>query len=331
MKPGNLTPEQHLHLARISTAMAVLFPPFTQTRGDDSMNIEPKPAADFPAPGIYLDLPAETYHDDRLAVSNSGLGLLRRSPAHFRHWELHGERTETAAMAAGRRLHSCVEWLLTSREPREEVAVFEGRRAGKAWIAFQEEAAAEGKEIWTATEFDAAMAMAEALVEGNPVMRAVAGHCLCEVSAVADFDGQLVKARADLLVTGGAYAGAILDLKTCTDGSPEGFLRAVDRHCYDRQSALYLEVFKRAGAAVDDFYLVSVEKDPPHVSQAYALDVDLLATGRRDFHGLLAKLRHCRDTGDWGGYCESDIETLEAPPWGRFAADPVTFGGLEVA
>ena len=284
----------------------------------------------FPAPGLYAGLSAETYHGDREAVGNSTLGLLLRSPRHFKHHQEHGQATDTPALAAGRRLHSCVEWLLTGCDPANEVAVFEGRRAGKAWQAFKEEAEAAGKAVWSATEYDAATALAFAIV-GNPVVAASATDALIEVTAVADIDGHWIKARADMIATSGPHAGAIIDFKTTTDASPEGFLRSVDRYQYDRQAALYLEVFQRAGVNVDHFILVAVEKEPPYLAQAYELDEGILFAGRRQYRHALSLLKRCIEQNAWPGYCTDDLHHLEAPSWGRFAPEVITLNGQEVA
>ncbi len=284
----------------------------------------------FPAPGLYEGLPAAVYHNDREAVSNSTLGLLLRSPRHFKHRLDCGDGPDTAALAAGRRLHSCVEWMLTGRNPAKEVAVFEGRRAGKAWQAFKEEAEAAGKPVWTATEYDAATALAFAIV-GNPVVAASATDALIEVTAVAFIGGHWVKARADMIATSGPHAGAIIDFKTTTDASPDDFLRSVDRYQYDRQAALYLEVFQRAGVNVDHFILVAVEKEPPYMAQAYELDEGILFAGRRQYRKALELLQHCKEQDTWPGYCANDLHRLEAPPWGRFAPEIITLNGQEVA
>jgi len=63
-----------------------------------------KPVSEFPAPGIYLDVPEEIYHADKTSISNSGLTEFRRSPQHFLHWREHGS-TETTFDIFGRALH----------------------------------------------------------------------------------------------------------------------------------------------------------------------------------------------------------------------------------
>ncbi len=150
---------------------------------------------------------------------------------------------------------------------------------------------------------------------------------LTEVTAVAEINGILVKARADALLIGGPLAGAIVDHKTTRDASPGGFLKSVQAFRYDQQAALYMEVFRRAGVAVNRFLFAAVELEPPCATAVYELDHIIMNAGAASYMEALETLKQCRESGEWPGYTQDEITVLDAPDYGRLAAPAVTFGG----
>ncbi len=280
--------------------------------------------ADFPTQaGIYYGLPADTYHADKQAVSNSRLNLIRKSPAHFKHWLEYGEGKDTAALSAGRLFHMLM-------EGDDSIACYPGPvRRGKAWEQFKADNA--DKTIVTLKELGDAQAW-ELAMKDAPLVKALLPHGIHEVTAVAQMQGVLVKARADFLVTDGPYAGALVDWKSVADASPEGFLRSVDRYRYAEQAALYLAVFEKAGWPISwQFLFACVEKEPPHVTQVYELDADILEIARRNLATDLNTLKVCRERNEWPGYCDDEVVILDAPQHGRLAPAAITWQGMEVA
>lgn len=280
--------------------------------------------AEFPTQaGIYYGLSADTYHTDKLAVSNSRLNLIRKSPAHFHHWMEHGEDKDTAALSTGRLFHMLM-------EGDDGIACYPGPvRRGKAWEQFNTDNA--DKTITTQKDMSVAQAL-ELALKDNSLVKALLPNGIHEVSAVAQMQGVLVKARADFIVTSGSYKGALVDWKSVADASPDSFLRSVDRYRYAEQAALYLAIFEKAGWPISgQFLFATVEKEAPYVTQVYELDSDILEIGRRSVATALNTLKTCRERDLWPGYCADEVEILDAPQYGRLAPAAITWQGMEVA
>jgi hypothetical protein len=169
--------------------------------------------------------------------------------------------------------------------------------------------------------------MAESVIE-HPGASELMAHCEREVTAVAEMDGVLCKARADMVITGGKYEGCLADLKGSTSASPGRFYRATENYMYDMQAAFYTDVFAAAGIETRAFVFIVTEKTPPYVTECWEADLDIMESGRRAYRRLLETLRKCRKTGHWPGYTDEPIALMEARPYGRMAPlHSLTMGG----
>ena len=278
--------------------------------------------AKFPAPGIYVNLPAKVYNSDTKATRNSDLSLIHRSPSHLKHRPESGAEKDTPSLAKGRLLHAMMEARLKGDAHLDGFAIYTGTRRGKNWDAFKSEHT--GKEIVTLSEYQALEGPVEVLAS-LPLFHD--NEVVTEVTAVAELDGVLVKARADALLVDGPMAGTIVDYKTTRDASPGGFLKSVGLYRYDQQAALYTEVFRRAGVAVNRFLFAAVELDPPCATAVYELDHIIVNAGAASYMDALKTLKRCRQSGVWPGYTQEAVTVLDAPDYGRLAAPAVTFGG----
>lgn len=260
--------------------------------------------------GIYPDLPADDYFADP-RLSNSGSKQLLRSPKHYQH-DRTSPRTETAALRMGSALHCAV--LEPEKYALEYATAPECDRRTKAgrelWGRFQAEA--EGRTVLTAAEAEQVQLMANSIA-AHPLAPKLISGGQAEVSLLWSDPtyGTPCKARADYLQ---ADAGVIIDLKTCTDASPQGFARQALNYQYHTQGACYLSGANALGLKVTDFVFIAIEKSPPYAIGIYRLSDAHLELGHRRWAEACELYKRCTESGLWPGYSDT-ITELTLPGW----------------
>ena len=115
---------------------------------------------------------------------------------------------------------------------------------------------------------------------------------------------------ADETITG------IVDVKTCTDASAEGFARSIATLGYDLQAAFYQDGIKAITGRTLPFYFIAVEKDAPQAATVYRASEAVIDVGRAKYRGALQLLQWCRTNNRWPAYQPNgEIETIELPRW----------------
>jgi exodeoxyribonuclease VIII len=276
--------------------------------------------------GLYPEMSREDY-DAEEREHWSGLKHMGKSPAHYLHHQANPD-PDTNARKLGRCAHMAV---LEPVRFSLDVAVWTGgRRYGREWDEFCERNA--GLELITGVErahCDALQKAARASLMAAPYLSG--GHAEVSVLWTHDVGPEVgekerrvaMKGRIDFLT-----AGAIVDLKTTKDASPEGFGREVWRYHHHTQGALYSDaVFALTGKRLPVVF-VAIETEPPHVVQPYLLADIHIEAGREEYRTLLGRLALCRAEGRWPGYRE-DVSEVEMPKWSGIADDE-DLTGLEL-
>src|SRR5690606_5815050 len=165
--------------------------------------------------------------------------------------------------------------------------------------------------ILTPDEWDQCMAMREA-VAAHPIARKLL-EGEAERSAIwRDPDtGVLCKGRFDEI---SRSVGAITDLKTTTDASPEAFSRAIYRYGYYLQAAHYLSGAKALDLPAEFFVFIAIEKDPPYAVAVYHVRGDAIQAGLDELRLLLELYARCEESSIWPGYPAEAVE-IDLPPW----------------
>lgn len=255
-----------------------------------------------------FNLPDSDYRGAE-GVSKSSLDWFARSPAHYKHVVIEGNRpAPTAAMLTG----SAFDCLLLTPEifAMTYAVAPDMRRGTKAWDEF--EAAHAGKTIIKQGEFDQLSNMVDA-VRSHPVASALLGGGASQVSYFWQErqSGLACKGRADYV----RPDGILVDVKTTQDASPRGFASSVATFRYHVQAAMYLEgEAQTTGKATDQFCFIAVEKEAPHAVAVYTLDHEALSTGMMTYTRELARLAECVRNKHWPSYSEQ-VETLRLPKW----------------
>lgn len=263
----------------------------------------------FMSRGEYDGLP------DR--VNFSTLKWMGRSPEHYLHALLN--RTEdTDAMLRGRAVHMNV---FEPERFRSSFVVWEDRRAGKEWDAFEKRSRADGKEILTEKMHELAVAIAgkvrvhpqlsKYLTGGKGEQTLLWTHEFPAMGALPGYTTRC-KGRLDFI----SNLGPIVDLKTTDDASPENFYWSAKRYKYFAQGAWYRDGLRRAlGEQLPRPYIIAaIEAKPPHVCQVYRISEEDLAAGRDQYRAWLDRLDLCRRESRYAGYADDELE-LTAPEY----------------
>lgn len=275
--------------------------------------------------GAFTGVPAEIYH--RLdAISASGLTLLQRSPAHYRH-RLDNPEPSTPAQLIGECVHLAV----------LEPILFETRVVStphssrtNAYKALREECEADGRLLLSQDDHDTVRRVRDAVLShpaAAPVLARSGAYreltILFEHDDVDRATGvvrstHLAKARLDLVDLEG---GHLVDLKTTRDASKEEFERAVYSYGYFRQLAFYrcalstlFDVEEERQALDLSCVIVAAEREPPYAVAVYELDELALSVGWRQCEALLARYARCVREDRWPGYGD-DVQALTLPTW----------------
>lgn len=277
------------------------------------MNDQAIPAAviERPAfvPGVFSDMPSETYHAIE-ALSASGSKKMLRSPAHYKLMR-DAPAAPTAQMQFGT---ACHDGILEPASFADRVVVApqvnKRTNAGKDELAAFE-AAHAGKIVLSHYDFDRCRRVCDSVL-AHPAARALLDGAIIEQSLFW-FDAKYgipCKSRIDIRNHGG-----IADLKTTTDASPETFGRSVASFLYHVQAA-----FNNSGhehlldSSMAFFAFIAVESEPPYSVACYSLPGNAVMAGARLCNIAAERYAEALKTGKWSGYAET-IESLKFPKW----------------
>lgn len=272
-------------------------------------------------PGVY-DLTDAQYHADpvvgRSLSSTGARTLIRATPAHF-DWDRKHGRAGKDEFDFGRAAHArvlgvggeVVVIVGTGKDPNswrtdaDTAAVAAARKAGKTPIRPRDDQVID--------------AMAAALRKhptAGPLLARPGRHESVWVWQDAE-TGVWCRVMADFLpdVPDGGRR-IVVDYKTTTDASPDGFAKSMASYGYDQQGDFYT-----AGVQALDprdeppqFVLVAQEKTAPYLVATAYLSPLALARGHHRNRRALALYRDCTATGTWPGYPTEPIE-LQLPAW----------------
>lgn len=280
------------------------------------------------SPGIH-DVSASEYHRFR-AASASGLRVIHaKTPAHLRR-EWDDQDKPSLALVLGTLIHGLV---LEPQTPLPRIAIVpetytipnDAKPAKGApgpgevvpwnnrakwcrdWRALQE---AAGKIVLDAEDMATVRECAEAVgqcAEASELLRTSAHR---ESTLVWETEARTpCKARLD------AWGdGIVVDIKTTTDASPDGFRRHAYDLGYHLQAAWYADGLANVlGIEAPAFYFVAVEKDSRLVTVHHAT-ADFLQRGREAYGRALEQFEEAWESGVWPGYAPG-IHDLDVPEW----------------
>ena len=259
----------------------------------------------------------DEYHADTSAISASGLKLFLRSPAHYYAAYLDPNRVErqpTLAMRIGTATHCAI---LEPSRFNDEYAVIPDsidRRTKEGKQAYAD-LLATGAELVTSDDMARIMNMACAFRD-NTIARALfeMPHQV-EQSIFATINGVACKCRPDFMTTDGLL---VMDVKTTSDASPEGFGKSAWNLGYHIQAAFYRRVISEATGTTPDFIFGCVESEQPHLVAFYSTPPYLLEYADKLIDDALERFAECKKSGIWPGYVsEIEMQELAVPGYAQ--------------
>lgn len=273
----------------------------------------------------------EAYHADTSRISNSGLKLIGKSPAHYYAKYLdpnRGPEVRTKALRHGSAIHAAIleptefknlfatvpvhapnkptSAQLRAKKPSDETV-----EAIAWWSAWEAENV--GKEILTAAEFALSQNVKDA-VYNHPAAAMLLEMVRCEETFVFEEpqSGAPCKIKTDAF---SENTGLIVDIKTCEDASDRGIIRSVLTYGYDHQAAFYFDGFTYAtGNKPYGFAFIFVEKEPPFAVNVKYVPSEMFALGRRKYLANCLTYMECKRTDQWPAYGD-EITPIELPDY----------------
>lgn len=240
------------------------------------------------------------YHA-RAEISKSDLDLLAKSPYLLK---LKKDGKYQSEATPSQILGSAVHKLLLERndfinefaiEPNIDKRTKDGKAEYNEFLAKNSH-----KIIIKADEFEKADLIARSVLE----MQGTANFLKdgkAEQSYFGEIDGVKVKCRPDFY---NENLGLIIDLKTTSDASPNGFLKSVANFNYDMQVAFYSDILQSLGKKVNSFLFIAVETKEPYLVSFYEIkpNTNIYQSGRELYQKLLKKWRWCLEKDFYPSY-----------------------------
>lgn len=265
--------------------------------------------------GIHFDIPDQAYHLDpceRPSLSSTlAREMLSRSPRHAwvksprlnPNWQPETKETfDTGRAAHALILGKGAGYMVY---PPEVLAAngAVSTRAAKEW---EGEVRAAGLTPIKAGTEETLLAMHSVMQEALSEMGITLDPARSEVTAIAEIDGVMCRARIDNAPAD--KRRPLIDLKTTTDASPDACIKAVEGYSLDFQAAHYQDTWFHATGERRRFLFLFQEKSAPYevgAVELYAKQGDE-ADWMQDAYGKAAEARRqwrqCLETGAWPGY-----------------------------
>lgn len=306
-------------------------------------------------PGIYDNISNSDYHGGP-GISNSGLALIRRSPAHYQYAiSTANDREPTPAQAIGTAFHAFLlepdvfdethvlplelpaDALVTTddikaalKECGEKVSgnkpyLIERLKAVRPDAVIADDLkqqyaiANAGRTILHPESWAQLQAMRDSVMAhpyAAKLMLDKPGKAEQSVYWNDPVTGVLCRCRPDWW----RDDDIIVDVKTTDDASSEEFARSILNWRYHVQDPFYVDGIAQAtGRVPRGFVFLVVEKKPPHAVAVYVLDKDSRDLGRAEYRRDLDTYAECLKSGVWPAYGDG-LSTIGVPDWALLRA-----------
>jgi PDDEXK-like uncharacterized protein DUF3799 len=230
-----------------------------------------------------------------LPVRFSRLSKMRQSPAHYK-WALDHDGDETKALRLGRAVHS---FLLGG----DSVVVYDGRRSGAKWEAFEQDNA--GKIILIPSEIESAIGMRASLQNHDEAM-SLLSLSRREEKIMWTFAGRTCQSTPDAF-----DVKQLTELKTTRSADPSRFVRDAIWRGYHAQCDFYRTALshrdKDWAGPHRRCSIVAVESAPPYPVTVLHLTERALEAGHKLWRLWWERMVSCEQSGYWPAYTESAV------------------------
>jgi len=278
-------------------------------------------------PCAVLGMPNNVYHAHKGSISNSGLVLVDRSPAHY---QSRGSWESTRAKEMGTAIHTA---FLEPDVFAHDFVIVHGShaRTDKAYRDAKEYSGAAF--TFTEDEGEKILGTQQSILTNKNARLMIDEQHYTEISIFANDPetGVLVRVRFDLLTE----SGRCVDLKKTRDARSDEFQKAIWNYKYYRQAAFYSDVFQWfTGEKPISYEWWAIEEEAPYALKIYEPDDFCLDAGRFEYRRALDTYAECVNSGIWNPY-PSEKELIGLPTWVAYKLEdemdklPIKFPGDE--
>lgn len=259
----------------------------------------------------------EAYHTGTDRLTSSGAKDILRSPAHY--LLRYGPKAKKAPPSAAMRFGTASHLLILEGEEvfNRSVAANPGinrrTKAGKAeWEEYLlSRPGLDGDMVFSLEDYDSMFWLRDAVYAHPEAARLLTeGQPEYYYEWTDPETGVPCKAMADYW-----RGDCIVDLKTCQDGSPEGFAKAVYNFRYHVSAQFYRHGDSVLCGGLKDYFWIAAEKHTNQVG-VYTLDRKAEELGYSAVRKALQTYADCKAQGDWWGYSPDAVQ-LKSPAWAR--------------
>ncbi|GAB3156523.1 hypothetical protein GCM10027258_63090 [Amycolatopsis stemonae] len=269
------------------------------------------------APGVYLDIPDETYHRDPVvggSLSSTGARKLQppSCPAKF-HYERSHPRPPKRELDFGRAAHSM---LLGKGADLKIIDALDYKT--KAAQQAKAAAYAAGEIPVLPWEYDQIEDMALALRQheyASMLLDPELTHVEVTLVWRDKITGVMCRARIDCMRNDAQGQLLIVDYKTAVSSEPSKISKVIADRGYHQQFDWYISGAMELGLTTRPVPLLIVqEKEPPYVVTVARIPKSAMDIADIKNRAALEIYKQCTETGVWPGYVESIVQT-PLPPY----------------
>ena len=228
------------------------------------------------------------------ALNGSVIVEGRRSLRHL-HYAWHHGREDTDALQFGRLLH-CL--LFEPREVESRYRAWEGRRGGKEYKLFCEEAVADGAEV---VKSEGEYSMEKALAAtgnffGNARVKELIKAGEAEKTVLCPEADLQCKGRLDWVSTA---EHVLTDLKTAAEIEPRLFGASFFRYSYHLKLGLYQRWLQEVTGEKWPCEIILLESKPPHDTAVVEVSNEILEAGAETALRIIEKVAVAIEKDEW--------------------------------
>lgn len=267
--------------------------------------------------GIYTELSSEDYHADKESISRSALMDFKVSG--YNYWSKHlnpdrPKKDATPQMFLGSAFHTLIlePHLFVDQyaiKPPRVLLKDVGREVYDDFKRKELELESTNKIVISQEDYLNLLAMERKLKSNLTALQLIHDARIENSFFWTDKDsGLLLKCRPDIL-----HSNMIVDLKTSSDASPEGFQREMVKYGYHIQGAIIQDgIEKLEGRRLATVINICIETKYPYHIGIYIIDDLALDAGQETYKHLCKKLRLALKTNLFTDY---GIRTISLPKW----------------
>lgn len=246
-------------------------------------------------------------------ISSSELKKIAVSPMHYKYWK-ENPQERTPALLFGAAAHK---YMLEKEDIDKEFIVAPNcdrrTKEGKAvWQSFVD--ASNGKEVITQDDMDKIKGMYDALYNTPFVKQLLSGDKELSFFWNDADTGLICKVRPDAITKIGDTV-VLIDYKTCDNADTDRFMRDAIKFKYDLQLAYYRDGLEANDIHVDSVIFIAQEKSAPYCVNILEASNEFLMSGKDMYTTYLNVYKECKETDNWYGYVNGEVNTLNLPKW----------------